>query len=194
MRSGPSQGAVPRAWSHRRATPELPRQRSTRDRRLRPILGRSGTRTPDTERERSRSFPRTSREIPGSSRTTRRTSTATYDIGPAASSRKAGGTRRRSTTSSATTIVIDATRVYTVSASGLLVACAKTGCNDSPTTLASGPAGTTGVTVDDTNVYRTGGGDHEGTARGAALRSPSLRGWIGSDGGRGVSCLAMMSI
>jgi hypothetical protein len=60
-------------------------------------------------------------------------------------------------------IALDDTNVYVVdtygSGLGRILKCAKSGCNNSPTTLASGLSGATGVAVDANNVYWTEAGD-----------------------------------
>ena len=78
---------------------------------------------------------------------------ATYEVGPVYRVPLDGSAVTTLDPLSASTIAIDATRVYTVSDGGQVIACAKTGCGGNYTVLASGQDEAWGIAVDDVNVY-----------------------------------------
>ncbi len=101
---------------------------------------------------------------------------ASYEIGPVYRVALDGsGSAVMLDAVSATTVAINTTSVYTVSPSGgnapqgLVVGCAKTGCNGQYTTLASGQDSVWGVAADDVNVYWT---DQSGGATTGVFKAP----------------------
>jgi hypothetical protein len=114
---------------------------------------------------------------------------ASYEIGPVYKVPLDGSLPTVLDSLSATTIAIDATRVYTVSPSGgnapqgLVVACAKSGCDGNYTTLASGQNGVWGIAVDDSNVYWT---SQMSNSPGGLMKAPL-------DGGSAVPLVAATS-
>jgi hypothetical protein len=86
---------------------------------------------------------------------------ASYEIGPVYRVPLDGSGAVELHALSATNVAINSTTVYTVSPSGgnapqgLVVGCAKTGCNGNYATLASGHPDVWGVAADDVNVYWT---------------------------------------
>jgi hypothetical protein len=91
---------------------------------------------------------------------------ASYEAGPVYRVALDGSGVTKLDMPSANVLAIDATRVYTLSGdfggaqrtapNGLVVACAKTGCNGGYTPLAAGQTGAFDVAVDDTSVYWAG--------------------------------------
>ena len=86
---------------------------------------------------------------------------ASYEIGPVYRVALDGSGVTTLHSLSATNVAINSTTVYTVSPSGgsapqgLVVGCAKAGCNGQYTTLATGQNDVWGVAADDVNVYWT---------------------------------------
>jgi hypothetical protein len=86
---------------------------------------------------------------------------ASYEIGPVNRVALDGSGVVELDAVSATTVAINTTTVLTVSPSGgdapqgLVLGCAKTGCNGQYTTLATGQTSVWGVAADDVNVYWT---------------------------------------
>ena len=98
---------------------------------------------------------------------------APYEIGVVTAVSLADGSQRTLNPVSANSLAMDATRIYSVSpgggdeAQGLVLACPKSGCTPSYTTLATGQTNVWGVAVDGQNVYWTNQG-----APGAVMKAP----------------------
>ena len=98
---------------------------------------------------------------------------APYEIGVVTAVSLADGTTTALNPVAATTVAIDATHVYSVSPGGgdepqgLVVACPKTGCNPSYTTIATGQTNVWGIATDGESVLWTNQG-----APGAVMKAP----------------------